>query len=74
MQDETDLLGNPLVMPFDGSDTRIPVAHTECQLSEILSSGSTIDVSYWHEYMQTPFDISMLSDSVGSDMLLQRTV
>ena len=61
LQDETDLLGNPLVMPFDGSDPRIPVAHTECQLSEILACGQSLDMSYWHEYVQTPFDISMLA-------------
>jgi hypothetical protein len=61
LQEKTDLFGNPLVMPFDGSDPRVPVAHSECQLSEMLSARQLVDLSYWHDYVQTPFDISMFS-------------
>jgi hypothetical protein len=61
LEGNADLLGNPLVMPFDGSDSRIPVALSECQLTEILGCGRSIDLSYWHDYVQTPFDISMFA-------------
>lgn len=56
----TDLINYPIVMPFDGSDERIPVAYDESGLDKLLQERQRVDIGYWHDYMKTPFDVSFV--------------
>lgn len=49
----------PLVPPFDGTDKRLKIAHTEEQLESMIKQAYCPDVSLLNDYMQ-PFDINLL--------------
>jgi len=50
--------------PFDGSDTRVPVAHTEEELERLLREQPKTDPSILSEYVRIPFDISFMKDII----------
>ena len=52
-----DLFENPIVMPFDGTDDRIVVAYSEEELFDIIKEKRTHDLSFWPDYVQTPFNL-----------------
>ncbi|MFA6582788.1 MAG: hypothetical protein WCS77_00695 [Elusimicrobiaceae bacterium] len=54
-----DLLNYPLVNPFDGSDKRVPVFSTESELVGAIRSNSCPDSSFFCDYIQNQFDISV---------------
>ncbi len=58
--DNVDLVNDLLVPPFDGSDSRIPVAKSEEELKYLLINEYRIDPAFFHEYIKTPFDISFV--------------
>jgi hypothetical protein len=53
-----DLFKNPIVFPFDGTDERVVVAYNEEELLEIIKEKRTHDLSFWPDYVQTPFDLN----------------
>jgi len=59
---DINLEGLTLVPPFDGSDNRLPVAKDEENLYEIIKNKAKIDISVWHDYIKTPFDISFIKN------------
>jgi hypothetical protein len=52
-----DLFKNPIVFPFDGSDDRMVVAYNEDELFEFIKEKRTHDLSFWPDYVQTPFNL-----------------
>jgi len=54
------LNGLPVVPPFDGTDSRLPVAKNEDELYSIIKDKITVDISIWNDYIKTPFDISFI--------------
>jgi hypothetical protein len=59
-----DLFNYPLVAPFDGSDSRIPVAKTEEELNYLLKNKFEINPTFFSEYVKTPFDISFVKNLI----------
>jgi hypothetical protein len=55
-----DLTNCELVPPFDGSDSKVPVAKNEEQLSYILKNKIAADPSCFNDYISTPFDFSFI--------------
>ena len=49
-----------LVNPFDGSDSRVPVAKSEEELLCILKNKIKINAEVFSDYVKTPFDISFM--------------
>ncbi|OGC22598.1 hypothetical protein A3J90_06965 [candidate division WOR-1 bacterium RIFOXYC2_FULL_37_10] len=56
-----------LVNPFDGSDSRVPVAKNEAELLYILKNKIKIDSSVFNDYIKTPFDISFMKKLILKD-------
>lgn len=54
------LEGRQPAPPFDGSDSRIPVAISTDELFYLLKNKITIDGSFVYDYIQYPFDMSFL--------------
>ena len=59
-ENKADLMDNPLVPPFDGSDPKLPTARNEEELHEILHHKIMMDKTLFNDYIKTPFDISFL--------------
>ncbi len=59
-----DLSGYPPVNPFDGSDSRVPVAKDEKELEKILIEKKIINKSVFNDYISTPFDIKKIRDLI----------
>ena len=55
-----DLMNFKLVPPFDGSDGRIPVAYSEDELMMLLEKNIKTEVSFFGDYIKTPFDMSFI--------------
>lgn len=56
--------GFPNVLPFDGSDSRIPVALTESDLMQHLRTHAHIDPTCWSDYVQSPLDIQTIKKTI----------
>ncbi|MEP6681996.1 MAG: hypothetical protein ABJA35_02005 [Parafilimonas sp.] len=56
----TNILNNTIVPPFDGSDSRIAVAYNEETLFNFLKSEKCADDSILTDYLQMPFDVSFI--------------
>jgi len=54
----------PAVPPFDGSDSRVPVAKNKEDLKYFLKGKSRIDLKFWSDYIQTPFDLSFCRELI----------
>ena len=54
----------PIVPPFDGSDTRVPVADCAQALVSLIKSKTTIALDFWGDYIQSPFDIGFIKDLI----------
>lgn len=55
-----DLLNFKLVPPFDSSDSRVPTANSEKELTNLLKDRTKVDFSFIHDYIKTPFDLSFM--------------
>jgi len=55
-----DLINNRLVPPFDGTDSKIPVAKNEDELEYILKHKIIVELSCFSDYIKTPFDLSFV--------------
>lgn len=53
-----DLANYPAVPPFDGSDPRVPAAHTEEDLFKLLLARKAAAPGALSAYVKTPFDLS----------------
>ena len=58
------LMNIRLVPPFDGRDKRIPVAKDESELTQLLVRKTKTDVSFFNDYIKTPFDISFIKNYI----------
>jgi hypothetical protein len=56
----------PRVPPFDGSDKRVPVAGNVEELKVLLKSREPLDLSFWNDYIKTPFDISFVKEIIAN--------
>lgn len=55
-----DLTNFQLVPPFDGTDSKIPVAKNEDELEYLLKNKVMIDRTCFNDYIKTPFDLSFV--------------
>ena len=55
-----DILNYPLVPPFDGSDSRVPIAQSESDLMNLIKNRNIVDVSFLKEYLKTPFNLDFI--------------
>jgi len=60
-----DLVGFPLVPPFDGSDVRVPVANDESQLRALMRDHRCVDAGFLADYIKQPFDISWINEMLA---------
>lgn len=58
--DGTDLIGYKIVPPFNGSDSRVPVAKNDKMLFEILDKKLCVDPALVFDYIKMPFNIDFL--------------
>lgn len=56
--DGLDIFNDPLGSPFDGSESRVPVAKDTNTLFDILSQKKAIDITILKEYITPKFDLS----------------
>jgi len=59
-----DLINCPLVPPFDGNDSKVPVSKDEAEFEYILKSKSGVNPSCISDYITTPFDLSFVKDLI----------
>ncbi len=59
-----ELTNHILVPPFDGSDSKIPVAKNEDELAYILKNKIKVDQTCFNDYIKTPFDISFVKNLI----------
>jgi len=59
-----NLLNQQLVPPFDGSDSRTPVAKTEDDLKYVLKNKTKVDTSIFSDYISSPFDLSFVKNLI----------
>lgn len=52
--------GRRVFPPFDGSDSRVPVATTEEDLEYLIRNRIKVDSSFFGDYSQLPFDLSFV--------------
>lgn len=64
-KDGYNLLNFKSFNPFDGSDSRIPVAKNEGQLADILANRKLIDTSFFNDYADSPFTIDFIKSLIG---------
>lgn len=50
------------IPPFDGSDSKVPVAKNEDELFVQITEKKCVDSKVFYEYIKTPFDISFITD------------
>lgn len=50
--------------PFDGSDSRVPVAKNDTELYDLLCLKKSINTSFIDDYIKFPFDISFIDNLV----------
>ena len=50
--------------PFDGSDSRIPVAKKEDELEHLLMHKIKVNPSFFSDYIKTPFDLSCIQNII----------
>jgi len=63
-QNNIDLTNYKLAPPFDGSDSRIPVAKSEDDLFRIIKNKEKVNSDFFYDYIQTPFDISFIKNII----------
>jgi len=56
-----DLMNSTLAPPFDGSDSRLPVAKNENELALIIKDREIVNINIFNDYVKTPFDLSFVS-------------
>lgn len=61
---DIDLINWNLVPPFDGSNDKALVAKDEETLEQMLKERVVIDSSIFHDYIDTPFDISCVTNRI----------
>lgn len=59
-----DLTNCHLVSPFDGTDSKIPVAKNEEELKYMLKNKLMIDPTCFNDYISTPFDLSFAKNLI----------
>jgi hypothetical protein len=60
-----DLLGYPIVPPFDGSDACLPVAHDIDSFDELLRKRAQVDQRIAQDYLNDSFDLSAIKRIIG---------
>ncbi len=55
-----DIANYPLVPPFDGSDSKIPVSKNEDELEYILKNKIRVDATCFNDYITCPFDLNFI--------------
>jgi len=58
--DNIDLLNSKVAPPFDGSDSRLPVAKNENELGIIIKYREIVNVDIFNDYIKTPFDLNFI--------------
>jgi hypothetical protein len=61
----TSITNHRIYPPFDGSDTRIPVANDEETLLRFIQEKKCADIELLQDYLQTPFDVSFMKQLVS---------
>ena len=59
-----DLFNYPLVPPFDGSDSRVPLAQSESDLKYYLKNRTEIQISFLNDYIKTPFNLDFIKELI----------
>jgi hypothetical protein len=62
---DLDIVGRPLVPPFDGSDDRLPVALDATSLEEQMRAGARADERIFQDYVHHTFDLTEVKKIVG---------
>lgn len=60
-ENELNMINLPLVPPFDGSDEKIKIAHSDHDLEKLLEEKALTDYTIVHDYIQD-FDLSVLKE------------
>lgn len=55
-----DLINYKIVSPFDGTDSKIPVAKNEDELEYMLKNKTMVEPTCFNDYITTPFDLSFV--------------
>jgi hypothetical protein len=63
-ENKIDIMENPLVPPFDGSDAKLPTATNEEELSAMIKNKTMMDKTIFNDYIKTPFDIDFVKDII----------
>jgi hypothetical protein len=61
---DMDFINFKLVPPFDGSDSKIPLAKNEDDLANILKNKISVDKSFFNDYIKPDFDISFIKNII----------
>lgn len=61
---QKNIYGHTTVPPFDGSDKYLPVAQSPDELIAKLNEKACVDTAFFHEYINTPFDISFIKELI----------
>jgi hypothetical protein len=59
-----DLINCPLVPPFDGTDSKIPVSNDETELEYILKNKIMVNPTCFNDYITTPFNLSFVKNLI----------
>lgn len=62
--ENVDLFKFDLVPPFDGSDSRVPVATNEDELISIIRERQVVDNALFYDYIKMPFDLNFFINIV----------
>lgn len=62
--EKKDIIDFELLSPFDGSDSRIIIAKNEYELKTIIKEKICSDMSFFGDYIKTPFDINFIKDLI----------
>lgn len=59
-----DLTNCQLVPPFDGTDSKMPVAKNEDELEYLLKNKIRVDPTCFNDYISTPFNLSFVKNLI----------
>ncbi len=64
IKEDTSLGGYKLVPPFDGKNKKVPIAHSEKELIEIISNKITNDASIIDDYIAPKFSLDSIINQI----------
>ncbi len=65
VKENLDLMNYTLVPPFDGSDSRVPLARNEEELFYFLKNRIITDSTIFNDYIQTPFNMHFIKSLIN---------